>query len=247
MPYAIETSRFSFVQFAETDTVGNCNFADNDMCLPTYDENDAWFQFVVVGDTVDEADDLCAGAVPLTIGIVEQCSDGFLLQFAEKPTRHRISPLRVGYAWQHGIPGFQNVISVGECFHFKVRISVQEFCTNCFQRIGDDCHTSVIEYTNEDNAFGFQYCAGGVTDEDGGTGDDCAPTEIPFVHASTMVIPWTAYLNDKYGPLPSIEVWVYDENGDLIKPGIVAKLNGYPPTQVYIDFGGDSSGIVKIM
>lgn len=245
MPYRIETSRFSFIQFAESDEIESCNFAGNDMCLPAYDENDAWFQFVVASDSEDEADDLCTNQSMLNIGIVEQCADGFLLQFAEAPLRYRIGPTRVLYVWQHGLPGFQSVLSVGECFHVKLRIGIQDFCSNCFQRIGDDCHTSVLQYSNEDNAFGFNYCAGANVDQQEDI--DCEPLEIPFTNASDMLIPWTTYLNDKFGPLPSVEVWVYDENGDLIKPGIVAKLDGYPPTEIRLDFGGNSSGIVKIM
>ena len=245
MPYRIETSRFSFIQFAESDEVASCNFAGNDMCLPAYNENDAWFQFVVASDTEEEADDLCRNDVAFSIGIVEQCTDGFLLLFPQQPMRYRIGSTRVLYAWQHGLPGFQMAIQVGECFHIKLRIGVQEFCSNCFQRIGDDCHTSVLQYSNDDNAFGFNYCAGANVDQEEDV--SCEPLELQFVNASEMIIPWTSYLNDKFGPLPSVEVWVYDENGDLIKPGIVAKLDSYPPTEIRLDFGGNSSGIVKIM
>ncbi len=245
MPYRIETSQFSFIQFAESDEIGSCNFADQDMCLPAFAEDDTWFQFVVATDDESEADDLCNGDVALSIGLVEQCQDVFLLQFAQKPSRYRLSATRVLYVWQHGMPGFQSVLAVGECFHFKVRIGIQDFCTNCFQRIGDDCHTSVIQFSNEDNAFGYNYCAG--ANESQSNDIDCSPVEIQFSNASTMTIPWTAYLSERYGNTPSIDVWVYDENGDLIKPGIVAKLDGYPPSQILLDFGGNSSGIVKIM
>lgn len=248
MPYHIETSRFSFIQFSEVDTVGNCNFADMEMCLPAYADDDVWFQFVVAADTQAEAEDLCAGEVDIALGLVQQCSDGFLLPFAQSPVRYRLSPTRVGYVWPHGIPAFQAYIDVGECFHIKIMVGAQSFCTNCFQRIGDDCHTSVLEYSNEDNAFGYFYCGGGDFDSGGGRGDGaCEPLEIPFVHQSTMTIPWTAYLMDRYGATPSVEVWVRDENGDLIKPGVVVKMDDYPPTQISIDFGGDASGVVKIM
>lgn len=248
MPYRIEVSEFSFIQFAETDLIGNCNFANTDMCLPAYDENDAWFQFVIAADSEAEADAICTNGAALSMGIVEQCSDaGFLILFAQRPARFRITSTRVLYVWQNGLPGFQGFMQVGECFYIKIRVGVQEFCSNCFQRIGDDCHTSVIQFSNEDNFAGYNYCAGANFEQEQDDGTVCEPLEIPFVHASTMTIPWTAYLSDRYGDLPSVEVWVYDENNELIKPGIVAKLDTYPPTEIILDFGGDSSGIVKIL
>jgi hypothetical protein len=245
MPYRIETSQFSFVQFAEGDSIEACGWSSADMCLPVFNTEDVWFQFVVASDTKEEADDLCENEDLITLGLVEACTDGFLLEFSQKPNRYRISDTRVRYDWTHGFPGFQNVLSVGECFHIKVLIVNQQFCSNCFQRIVDDCHTSVIQYGNNDNAFGFNYCAG-ATDEQ--QDESCEPLEIPFgPSVATMTIPWTAYLRDRYGDFPSVEVWTYEPGGELIKPGIVAELDGYPPNEIRLDFGGPSSGVIKIM
>lgn len=245
MPYRIETSEFSFVQFDDSDIIEVCGWTPTDMCLPVYQADDHWFQFVVVADSEEEADALCGDSSLIRVGLVESCSDGYLLEFANKPVRYRISPMRVRYDWMHGFPNFQNFLNVGECFRVKLFVANQAFCSNCFQRIGDDCYTSVVQYGNEDNFAGFSYCAGptGSEQED----NSCEPLEIPFTNQATMIIPWTAYLSNKYGNTPSIEVWVYDENGDLIKPGVVSKLIGYPPSQIEIDFGGISSGVVKIM
>lgn len=248
MPYSIHVSPFSFIQFAESDVIQACNWPGHDMCLPVYDVNDAWFQFSITGDTEEETDALCTiDNENMAIGLVEQCTDGFLIEFTQKPIRYRVGALRVVYAWQHGMPGFDSVLDIGECFRFKIQLAEQAWCSNCLQRIGNDCHTSVIQFSNNDNAFGYYYCAGG-NDADNGDITDCEPVELQFINQATMTIPWTAYLNDKFGPLPSIEVWVYDPvTEELIKPGIVAKLDTYPPTEIRLDFGGISSGIVKIM
>lgn len=250
MPYRIGVSRFSLIQFAESDSITACNWTTTDMCLPVFSPDDVWFQIYVDSDTEAEADALCSDIDMISYGLVERCTDGYLLQFAQKPKRYRISTTRVLYVWDHGVPGFEAVLSVGDCFHFRIDVDISSYCSNCFQRIGDDCHTSVIQFGNDDNAFGYLYCAGANDDSNGGggSGTDCEPLEIPFFNVPSMTIPWTAFLNDRYGPLPSIEVWVYDQvTNELIKPGLVAELDTYPPTQIFIDMGGPSSGIVKIM
>lgn len=246
MPYQISTSRFSFIQFAESDLIESCNFSDSDMCLPVYDENDIWFQFVITAGTQDEADDLCdITNSNVVLGIVQSCSDGFLLQFSQKPSRYRLNATQVLYYWPHGLPGFASYIDIGECFHIKVSVFAQTFCTNCLQRIKDTCFTSVIEYTNNENAFDFNYCAS-ETAQQGGSQTDCDPLVIEFTLQDTMTIPWTAYLQNKYGDTPTIQVWIYD-GSELVAAGLRVALDQFPPTEIRIDFGGTASGIVKIM
>lgn len=248
MPYSIQTSRFSFVQFEETDTITDCEIRPQNMCLPTYDDDDVWFQFKIVSNTPEESELLCPlnSPEPITIGIVENCGDGYLLQFTEKPTRYRVNATTVLYIWQEGLPNFGSVINNGECFHIMISmpsISDQTWCSNCFQKIYDTCHTSVIEYSNNENAFDFNYCAG----DSGADQEDCEPLIIEFTNVPTLTMPWTAFLQARYGVMPNVQVWVRDENGELVVPGIRVAVDQYPPTELRFDFGGVSSGIIKIM
>lgn len=248
MPYRIITSRFSFIQFDDTDSITDCEFTTQEMCLPVFDENDAWFQFIIESDTEVESEALCEVAVePVTLGLVENCGDGYLVEFVEKPSRYRISPTRVLYVWQQGLPAFFNYIDVGMCFRIMVSmpsINDQTWCSNCLQRIFDDCHTTVLEYSNNENAFDFNYCAGEDLGQDSA---ECEPTIIEFTNQATMTIPWTAFLQDKYGIAPNVQVWTYDETGELVAMGQRVALDALPPTEIRIDFGGVSSGFVKIM
>src|SRR5687768_3029293 len=101
MAYHISTSRFSFIQFEETDIITDCEFRPVGMCLTVYDIDDTWFQFKITADTEEESDALCEiSNEPVTLGIVENCGDGYLLEFVEKPTRYRVSPLTVLYVWE---------------------------------------------------------------------------------------------------------------------------------------------------
>lgn len=247
MAYRLTTSRFSFVQFDETDSIVDCEFTTQEQCLPVFDVNDAWFQFIIEADTEVESDALCPqGDEPVTLGLVENCGDGYLVEFVEKPTRYRISPLKVLYVWQQGLPAFFNYIDVGMCFHIMVTmpsINDQSWCSNCFQRIFDDCHTSVLEYSNDENAFDFNYCAG---EDIGADAAECEPTIIEFTNQATLVIPWTAFFQDKYGEVPNVQVWVYD-GGELVAIGNRVALDDLPPTELRFDFGGVSSGFIKIM
>lgn len=233
------------MQFAENDTVQACNFTTQDMCLPVFLPDDVWFQFIITGTSEAEIDDLCTNSELISVGIVQACTDGFLLEFVEKPSRYRIGTNKVLYIWQHGVPGFDAAIDVGGCFHIKIRIADQSFCSNCFQRIGDDCHTSVVQYSNEENAFDFNYCAAANDSDDSAV--DCDPLELQFANQESMTIPWTAYLSDRFGNTPTIQVWVLDENGELVAAGLRVAMDAYPPTEIRIDFGGTASGVVKIM
>lgn len=249
MAIRIKAPTNSFIQFDETDVIDSCQFSPFSLCLPIFADNDVAFQFILETDTQEEADSLCdLQNAKITIGIAESCDADMVLEFADKPERYRIGVTSVLYNWQHGLPNFGSVISKGQCFLIKISVqgpyTLFDFCSNCFQRIADVCHTSVIEYGNEDNAFGFDYCGGASIDGDAAA--DCSPTIVQFTNKATIAIPYTTELQLKYGSTPTVQVWIYDENGDLVDMGIRIYFDMFPPTVVSADFGGYSSGIIKI-
>ncbi|MBA3830082.1 MAG: hypothetical protein H0X33_14165 [Taibaiella sp.] len=139
--------------------------------------------------------------------------------------------------------GFENV-TIGHCFYINVTTGVQHFCSNCLQKISDDCHTSVIEYSNDEDAFDFNYCNSVGTSDDAGV--DCSPTLIQFTNVPTLVIPYTASMVTKYGVLPSVKSWLYAPDGSLQEMGITERFDAYPPSQIMFDFGGPASGVIRI-
>lgn len=257
MAITITAPRFSFVQFTDTPLAESCNFNPIYLCLPVFAETDVAFQFILVADTEEEADELCDLQNDLVevglIGGSADCDDEFLLNFTQtfslKPQRFRISPLQVLYNWEEYLPGFESVVDVGECFRIKIRVNAGEeennFCSVCFQRIGASCHTSVLEYGNDENAFGFNYCNSSEEDIDGV--EDCEPTIIQFTNETNLAIPYTASMQAKYGNMPSAQVWIYDENSELVNMGVTVTFDAYPPTEIRVDLGGPASGILKIM
>lgn len=245
MGLTIVTPTASFVRFDGENTVNHCIHGEFTQCLPVYAEADIAFQFVVQADTEEEADALCSPYNSgLQIGIVRTCDDeGFAVEFDEMPDRYRISTLQVLYNWEHGLPGMIGEIEIAECFYIRVIVGETTGCSNCFQRIPDDCFTSVVEYGNDENFAGFNYCNGdGVDTPDAA---DCEPTVVQFTNKETLAIPYTAQMVAKYGDVPTVQVWIYVD-GVLTNVGIVATFDAMPPTMINVDFGGLGSGIIVI-
>lgn len=247
MAVTIISPRFSFVQFQESDLVTSCQFKDIHLCLPIYEASDVAFQFILQADTAEEADELCdLTNDKITIGITDECDNDPLLTFLDKPERYRISERQVLYLWRD-LTDFDTVVSEGECFLIKITVDLDayglyEFCSNCFQRISDNCHTSVIEFGNDENAFGYNYCFSGGEEEE----TTCEPTFIQFTNKETLIIPYTTSLQNKYGTVPSVHVWIYDITGELVDMNIRASFDTFPPTEIRFDFGGPASGVIKI-
>lgn len=247
MAYRIISPANSFVQLNNgNDIAGNCNYRDQTFCLPVYLEDDIAFQFVIESDTVEEADALCDLTNALiSVGIASNCAGPLIMTFTEKPDRFRLSDFQVLFNWSHGLPGIFESVNVGDCFVIRIEGEGDIFsaCSNCLQRIASDCHTSVIEYSNDDNFAGFNYCNSGAVESNTG---DCDPTFVSFTNASTLTIPYTASMQAKYGDVPTMKVWIYDGSGELVNMSVSQKLDTYPPTELRFDFGGPASGIIKI-
>jgi hypothetical protein len=249
MAISIQAPRFSFVQFNESGDVSNCLGEILNLCLPIFSEDDLNFQFVITSTSEEEANNIAGGIIPVQIGIVRECEDELLTTFTATMERFKIGTNSVLFNFKEGLADFADYIEVGECFLVKVIVTVSmvetSFCSNCFQRIGDDCHTSIVEYGADDNAFGFNYCAG-FDEEVPVVNGTCEPTFITFTNQGTLTIPYTASLQDAYGNFRSVEVWIRDENNDLVKSIVEVKLDSYPPNVININFGGNATGLVKL-
>ena len=234
----------AFIRFDEAEPTADCIWGDISFCLPVYEASDIAFQFVVSG-TEAEIDALCEqDASEVSIAIINECNDAPLLTFSEKPNRFRLSLTQILYNWEHGLPNFTSVISLNECFKIQATVGGVEFCSNCFERIADDCYTAVVEYGSEEDAFGFKYCyAGDLNDS---TTISCEPTIVNFINVPTLAIPYTASLQASYGTFPTVQVWIYDGLGQLVNMGITVAFDTYPPTMINLDFGGPATGIVVL-
>jgi len=245
MAYEIINPTNSFVQFGSDGSIQHCIFGEINLCLPVFTDDDIAFQFVVQADTPEEISILCNPYEPgIRMGIVRLCDQvGFDVEFEELPDRYRVSSRQLLYNWPHGMPGMVGEIDMQECFYIRVIIDGVNYCSNCFQRISEDCFTSVVEYGNDDNFAGFNYCNSEGVNADSTT---CEPEIINFTNKETLSIPYTTSMQNKYGSVPTVQVWIYDGGGILTNMGVVATFDTMPPNFINIDLGGTSSGIIVI-
>lgn len=244
MSYRLYSPENSFVQFSETGEIASCGFAPLTLCLPVYYEDDVAFQVIVEGDTEEETDLLCgAYGIKPTFGLTSNGQD-FDLEFNLFPEVFRMDSKHLLYQWPHGFPGFQYSYNIGDCFSVLIELNELLFSSNCFYRTGGICWTTKLEYTNNDNFAGFNYCSGGTIPSPGGI--DCQQEFHTFNNIPILNIPYTASLKAKYGNVPSVQVWIRDVNGELVDMGIRVALDDYPPTELRFDFGGNASGVIRI-
>ncbi len=250
MAISIKTPANSFLRFDSSGSFTHPIYGTITWRLPVYDEGDIAFQFVLEGDSPGEIDALLDLTNSLVVvGIANDCGDPYLIQFTEKPERFKLSDFQVLYNWRHGVPNFDTVIGINECFIIRVEVQLYgitySFCSNGLERIGEDDFTSVLEYGNDENAFGFNYCAADPVDPPSSlTG--CDPTVITFNNVPTLTLPYTAQLQAMYGDVPTIQTWIYDGNGDLVNMGIQVLMDNVPPTMLSWDFGGNASGKIVL-
>lgn len=247
---SISSPQFSFVRF-DTESLDTCKIGV-DFCLPVFLEDDVAFQWLVTTDTAAEAAALCDASI-VTVGLVRDCEQvGMDVTFVEKPEVIRVGEKQVIMNWAHGFPNFDAEYAIGECF--KVRIEIDHptaglitDCSNCFERIAEDCYTSVLDYSSTQNIFGFNYCGSGELEVGGGDEQEACPEPriVTFTNVASLNIPYTASMQALYGNVPTIEVYILD-NGEYIKPVIKQGFNTYPPTMIIIDLGGPATGYVKI-
>lgn len=254
MAVTIVSPTHSFVRFGEAAADALCIWGNINYCLPVYDPEDWYFQWVVEGSE-SEIDSMCTqDGSEISVSLVSDCLAAPLITFSELPERVRLSTTQMLYNWRNGFPGFTGVVAVGECFKVQITIAATPYgypeeevtsCSNCFERIASDCFTSVIEFGNDEDDFGYKYCYGGNLP---GSDDmiECDPTIVTFVSVATLAIPYTALLQDQYGEFPTVQVWIYDGTGQLVNMGIQAAFDTYPPSMINLDFGGTASGIVVI-
>jgi hypothetical protein len=258
MAITITHPKFSFVRLNETEDFDGCLVDGISYCLPVAKEDDVWFQFVAVAETAEEANQLCDAEDDLvTVGLIngdDDCLDDFVVNFKTagyKPERIRLSETQVLYNWKHGFPDYDDTYAVGDCFKIKIKIVTEDgdivACSNCFERVTEDCYTSVVDYGSEQNIFDFNYCGSGnlVEVEEGA---ECVePQIISFENETALDIPYTAAMQDKYGTVPSVELWVFDEDtNEYVEAVVRVGFDAYPPTRILADLGGTATGFLKI-
>lgn len=170
MAIKITTPRLSFIQLGCPE---KC------ICYPIVNEDELKFQILIETDTILQSDDIMA-SVPgnfnlLIVDGIDNCTQSqilantihdFAVSISGGPVfnfqRIRISPKKVLLYWPYGLPllndfvNCEQVFSLAISLYFNSTLYVQRL--NCFKKVCDTDYTSVLEYSNNEDGYGFNYC-----------------------------------------------------------------------------------------
>lgn len=161
LPYSLMP--FGFEQFEAIEGFEDCG-EPVPGALPVYAADDVAFQLQLSGSP-DEIDALCAGWKDIKLKLLSGCN------YKDEDTEPDVIKTYTGrfkvwirgtteaiLYWPHGLPGIENDIECDACFQLAVQVNTHLFPSACLKRICNPCHTALIEYYCEENAYGFQYC-----------------------------------------------------------------------------------------
>ncbi len=170
MAITLINPRLSFLKFA--------NPKPEWYSLPIKEANDLAFQVLIQTDTVEEANDFMTKDLFLRLVdkdavITDQATldAETLIDYALIPYSHEFQLFRIGEQqillyWSHGLPDFDTVIDLEECFRLALIYYFENedeeqvpvtFISNLFHRT-DNVFSTFIEYACNEDAFGFYYC-----------------------------------------------------------------------------------------
>lgn len=77
----------------------------------------------------------------------------------------------------------------------------------------------------------------------------CPSTTVQFINKSQSTIPYTEQMRDLYGRVPRVQIAYFDPEANdyyISNNQTLVKLTGNPVSNIVIDHGGVSTGMVKI-
>jgi hypothetical protein len=151
------TARANFFNFSSTEPPNNTP-------LPVATPTDIAFQILLTAESEAEADSIGTGAIILyvmsqdgTTQLHDYHLDGYLFQ------QYRTGPHTVLIFWPHGLPNIASYVDANTCFRLAIEI-VPDVVTHymaagpVLKLITEPKYTSVLEYSCEENSYGFTYC-----------------------------------------------------------------------------------------
>jgi hypothetical protein len=168
--FNIISPKYSFVNFNPANSTANCCTGENEVCLPVCSETDLIFQFNITTANIQGANDLMNNAVSDIQLLLLDVDGNTLHNWTATDNllfeRYRTGATQVTYLWRNPLLGLIGLTQYNQCFNFKIYASTEinsiivtkEAISNCFILKSNDCFTSVLEYTNNENYADFKYC-----------------------------------------------------------------------------------------
>lgn len=161
LPYSLLP--FGFEQFEAVEGFEDCG-EPAPGTLPVYAASDVAFQLQLSG-SAQEISDLCVGYKDIKLKLLAGCDYRAATDSPDMIRTYtgifkvwiRGTTEAILY-WPHGLPGIDEDIECDGCFQLAVQVGDALYPSACLKRICDPCHTALLEYYCEENAYGFQYC-----------------------------------------------------------------------------------------
>ncbi len=168
--------KYSFVKFGEPESIISCCEGQSIFCIPVVEENDTFFQFSLKGDTPLEGYQIFnapastvqlkllkgIGNTPETVGV--NVLRNWTVDDSLVFERFRATDLETVFIWKNVFKNIVSFVKCNECFELAVTVSIGDTTitrvSSCFVRSCDSCYTSVLEYSGDQDDFGFRYCNG---------------------------------------------------------------------------------------
>jgi len=152
----ITSPKYNFVRFGSPEENPCCDM-DNTFCVPIFSDSDNFFQVKTDADATLQLV-LLRGtgndASTLSANTLRNWTSGDGLSF----DKYNTGPGAYIHVWQHAFFNFATYIKCDECFQLALIGGDAPVFSNPFKRICSDCYTSIVEFYNDDNYAGFEYC-----------------------------------------------------------------------------------------
>lgn len=170
----IHSPKYSFVKFGSPEASNNCCDGEQEFCIPVIEETDTYFQFKIVGASFAETESIWAtplsefqlalvrGIGNTAITVPANTLRNWTVDDSLLFEKYRTAATEVTYLWRNPFKDILTLIDCDGCFQLALIANITDPATvllsNCFTRACRDCYTSVLKYTNEEDAFDFNYC-----------------------------------------------------------------------------------------
>ena len=168
--YELVSPKYSFVDFNPPANTQCCE-GKGELPLPIATDNDLQFQVNADCSTIDVANNIMANADNLIqLKLLSQAGE-VLHDWTSvenwKFKKYRTSEKIVTFLWYRPLTNIINLVPSSECFSLRVMaqfdigavVLEKQADSNLFHINTNSCYTSLLEYINDEDYAGFNYCA----------------------------------------------------------------------------------------
>lgn len=165
---------YSFIKFNSPEAENYCCIGDETFCIPVIYDTDLAFQFIISGANLTEGNTiydtplsqirllLLKGSGNEEADILGNTLRDWTTEDVLTFEKNRTARNAVTYLWRNILKDITDLVACNGCFQLAVKAQIGDNTiigiSNCLVLKCDDCFTSVLEYYNDEDYAGFDYC-----------------------------------------------------------------------------------------